>query len=52
MFDIEEFSLKTVPYVVTGKHAHDCLDLEGGPCTCGLEEVLEDEALESAPEES
>ena len=29
-------------------HAKDCLDREGGPCTCGLDEVLEDEDLEEA----
>ena len=52
MIDIEQFRLKTVPHVAVGKHAYDCLVFEGGPCTCGLEEVLEDEALESAPEES
>lgn len=52
MIDIEQFRLKTIPHVAVGKHSHDCLDLEGGPCTCGLEEVLEDENLESAPEES
>ena len=52
MFDIEQFRLKTIPHVAVGKHSHDCLNFEGGPCTCGFEEVLEDENLESAPEES
>ena len=28
------------------KHNKTCLVFDGGPCSCGLEEVLEDEAME------
>ena len=28
------------------KHHSTCLVLEGGPCSCGLEEILEEEAME------
>jgi hypothetical protein len=31
-------------------HANNCLVHEDGPCTCGLEEILEDEAAEIAAE--
>jgi hypothetical protein len=31
-------------------HVENCLEHEDGPCTCGLEEVLEDEAWEEAKE--
>lgn len=30
------------------EHTSDCVINEGGPCTCGLEEVLEELALEEA----
>jgi hypothetical protein len=52
VINIEHFRLNVLPKIPVGKHTHDCLHYEGGPCTCGLEEVLEDEALESTPEES
>jgi len=52
VIDIEQFRAKTAPHVAGGKHANNCLVFEDGPCTCGLEEVLEDEALEDAPAES
>jgi len=52
LFDIEKFRLKTIPYIPAFKHTADCLYIVDGPCTCGLEEILEDEALEDAPEES
>ena len=45
-FDIEKFKLKTFPYTEIPKHTIDCLHLEDGPCTCGLEEILQDEILE------
>ena len=32
-------------------HAITCLVNEDGPCTCGLEEILEEEAAEIAAEE-
>jgi hypothetical protein len=32
-------------------HATTCLIHEDGPCTCGFEEILEDEAAEIAAEE-
>ena len=31
-------------------HANTCLVNEDGPCTCGFEEILEDEAAEIAAE--
>ena len=31
-------------------HATTCLVHEDGPCTCGFEEILEDEAWEAAQE--
>ena len=30
------------------KHMDDCAIQEEGPCTCGVEEILEDIALEEA----
>jgi hypothetical protein len=32
-------------------HANNCLVHEDGPCDCGFEEILEDEAAEIAAEE-
>jgi hypothetical protein len=32
-------------------HANNCLVHEDGPCNCGFEEILEDEAAEIAAEE-
>jgi len=32
-------------------HANNCLVYEDGPCDCGFEEILEDEAAEIAAEE-
>lgn len=32
------------------KHTADCVVHEDGPCTCGLDEVLEDEMLEELGE--
>jgi hypothetical protein len=55
VINIDDFRLKDLPKIPAGRHTHDCLHLEGGPCTCGLEEVLEDEMreeFESATEES
>jgi hypothetical protein len=54
VINIEDFRLKTIPFIPV-KHRQDCLVMQDGPCTCGLEEVLEDEAreeYESASEES
>ena len=31
-------------------HANNCLVYEEGPCTCGFEEILEDEAREAEQE--
>jgi hypothetical protein len=55
VINIEDFRLKTIPFIPAFKHRQDCLVMQDGPCTCGLEEVLEDEAreeYESASEES
>jgi hypothetical protein len=55
VINIENFRLKTIPLIPAPKHLQDCLVMQDGPCTCGLEEVLEDEAredLESTSEES
>jgi len=55
VINIEDFRLKTIPFIPAFKHRRDCLVMQDGPCTCGLEEVLEDEAreeYESASEES
>lgn len=46
MINTEEFRLKSTPVVAAYKHHKDCLVMEDGPCTCGLEEVLEDEMQE------
>jgi hypothetical protein len=48
MIDIERFRLKSIPYVAPFKHRKDCLVMQDGPCTCGLEEVLEDEMHEES----
>lgn len=31
-------------------HTNNCLEHQDGPCTCGLEEILQDEAAEIAAE--
>jgi hypothetical protein len=48
MFDIEQFRLPK-DFVVTGivaKHTADCVVHEDGPCTCGLDDFIEEEMLE------
>ena len=50
MINIEDFRLKTIPFIPAFKHRQDCLVMQDGPCTCGLEEVLEDEAREALKE--
>lgn len=51
MLNIEEFRLpKDFVAVASPKHAADCVVHEDGPCTCGLDEVLEDEMLEELSE--
>jgi hypothetical protein len=47
VINIEDFRLKTIPFIPAFKHRQDCLVMQDGPCTCGLEEVLEDEAEKS-----
>jgi hypothetical protein len=50
VINIEDFRLKTIPFIPAFKHRQDCL-MQDGPCTCGLEEVQLKE-YESASEES
>ena len=53
--NIEDPCIKSLFFTKTPKHHGVCLVYEDGPCTCGLEEVLDDEAreeIESATEES
>jgi hypothetical protein len=50
VINIEDFRLKTIPFIPAFKHRQDCLVMQDGPCTCGLEEVLEDEAREELEE--
>jgi hypothetical protein len=50
VINIEDFRLKTIPFIPAFKHRQDCLVMQDGPCTCGLEEVLEDEAGEELEE--
>jgi len=38
--------LEVVIVIEYAKHTNDCVINEGGPCTCGTEEVLEDLILE------
>jgi hypothetical protein len=40
VINIEDFRLKTIPFIPAFKHRQDCLVMQDGPCTCGLEEVL------------
>jgi hypothetical protein len=52
MINIEDLRLKTIPHIPVFKHHSSCLVMQDGPCTCGLEEVLEDEIQEYlGPEE-
>ena len=46
MINIEDLRVKTVPFIPAPRHGQGCLVMQGGPCTCGLEEVLDDEAWE------
>jgi hypothetical protein len=47
---LKAFRKKTIPFIPAFKHRQDCLVMQDGPCTCGLEEVLEDEAREELEE--
>lgn len=45
--DIETFRLsKDFAAIFEAKHTADCVVHQDGPCTCGLDEVLEDEMIE------
>jgi len=44
--DIEDPRIKSLFFAKAPKHHGVCLIYEDGPCTCGLEEALDDEARE------
>ena len=51
MLNIEDFRLpKDFVVIASPKHTEDCVVHEDGPCTCGLDEVLEDEMFEELGE--
>jgi hypothetical protein len=53
--NIEDPFIKSLAFINSSKHHSGCLIYQDGPCTCGLEEVIEDEMreeFESAAEES